>query len=205
MARSTLGLSLLLACFALGCNSYDPDLGASPFRCGSDEPRCPLGYTCVSYSPSENICEKTGGTGGTDGGAPADAGEFFCADDSEIEPNDMLQSATNTFIPTLQSTYKLVNLSICPDSDEDFFLFNVEIAGKNLRADLTYQSSVGQLLMEVQNRDGVAISTAVAVPGNADQLRAEVANMSQGDYYVRVRAPAGIQNNYTIEIVVTGS
>lgn len=190
---------------ATACNSYDPDLGAVPFRCGPDEPRCPLGYTCVSYSATEELCEKTGGTDSGDGGPGADAGEFVCANDGELEPNNDTDSATNTFIPSLQSQYKLVNLSICPDTDEDYFRFEVDVAGKNLRADLTYNSSVGQLHLEVLNGTGAQISQGAAVPGMPDQVRAEVANMAQGTYFVRVRAPAGIENNYTIEIIVSGA
>ncbi|HUS63159.1 MAG TPA: hypothetical protein VMZ28_01410 [Kofleriaceae bacterium] len=186
---------------AVGCNTYDPDLGQSPFRCGTSEPRCPRDYTCVSYE-TEEICELLGLPDGGDVGG--DGGALDCADDSEIEPNDTTELATNTFIPSMHDSYRLVGLSICPDTDQDYFMFQIDVAGKNLRADLTYQSSRGQLFMSVLNSMGTVVREAEAVPGMPDVLRADVANMPQGMYYVQVRAAVGFQNNYTIDIVTSG-
>jgi len=201
--RALLTSALLAAlAAAAGCNTYDPDLGQSPFRCGTSEPRCPRDYTCVTYSDTEEICENlslvTVDGGGGDGGA------FDCADDSEIEPNDTVELATNTFIPSMHDEYRLVGLSICPDTDNDYFMFQIDVAGKNLRADLNYQSSRGQLFMSVLNSMGTVVREAEAVPGMPDVLRADVANMPQGMYYVQVRAAVGFQNNYTIDIVTSG-
>jgi hypothetical protein len=194
-------IATLLAAAAAGCNTYDPDLGQAPFRCGSTEPRCPRDYTCVTYSEAEEICEILGLP---DGGVGGDGGSLDCADDSEIEPNDTTELATNTFIPAMQDEYRLVGLSICPDTDQDFFMFQIDIAGKNLRADVNYQSSRGQLFMSVLNSMGTVVREAEAVPGMPDILRADVANMPQGMYYVQVRAAVGFQNNYTIDIVTSG-
>lgn len=195
------GLLAALAA-ATGCNTYDPDLGQSPFRCGSSEPRCPRDYTCVSHSDTEQICELLGLPDGGEGSG--DGGDLACADDSELEPNDTTEVATNTQIPTLQDEYSLVGLSICPDTDQDFFMFQIDVAGKNLRADLNYQSSRGQLFMSVLNSTGTVVREAEAVPGMPDVLRADVANMPQGMYYVQVRAAVGFENNYSIEIVTSG-
>jgi hypothetical protein len=201
-----LRLLLITASLAAACNSYDPDLGSVPFRCGSDEPRCPLGYTCVSYSADDELCELTGGDPGGDGGDGNIDSSFDCANDDEIEPNDDMASATNTLIPSVNETYRLVNLSICPDTDVDVFLFGVVVAPKNLQADVEYMSANGQLVLEVLNAAGAVIGTGEAVDGMPDLLRAEVPNLpSNPDYYVRVSAPAGVQNNYTIDIAVTGN
>lgn len=194
-----------LASLAAACNSYDPDLGSVPFRCGTDEPRCPLGYTCVTYSGDEELCERTDSGEAPDAGdQPDGGGGFTCADDGELEPNNSTEEPTDTLIPMVHPSYKLVSLSICPDTDVDVFLFKVDIAGKNLRADLTYMSARGQLIVEVLNEGGDVIKTGAAVAGMPDLVRAEVPNMPIGTYYVQVRAPAGIQNNYTIEIVLSG-
>jgi hypothetical protein len=200
--RATLLAALTLA-LAGGCNTYDPDLGSVPFRCGSDEPRCPLGYTCVTYSGDEELCEKTGAEEADAGSQPDGGGAFSCADDGELEPNNSIEEPTDTLIPTTHEIYKLVSLSVCPDTDVDVFLFRVDVAGKNLRADLTYMSARGQLILEVMNEAADVIRTGAAVPGMPDVVRAEVPNMPQGTYYVQVRAPAGIENNYTIEIALT--
>lgn len=198
-------LPFLAAAALAACNSYDPDLGAVPFRCGTDEPRCPLGYTCVSYSGDEELCEKTGADEeGSDAGQPADAGgDFTCADDGELEPNNNMGEATNTLIPSQHDTYKLVSLSICPDTDLDIFRFEVDVSGKNLRADLSSQATRGQLILEVLEDGGTVIRSAEPVSGMPDLIRAEVPNMPQGTYFVQVRAPADVENNYTIEIALS--
>ena len=201
MRTMILGGLLAALAAATGCNTYDPSLGQAPFRCGSSEPRCPRDYTCVTHSETMEICELLGLPDGGEGG---DGGALSCADDSEIEPNDSTELATNTFIPSMHDSYRLVGLAICPDTDEDFFMFEIDIAGKNLRADLTYQSSRGQLFMSVLNNMGTVVREAEAVPGMPDVLRADVANMPQGTYYVQVRAAVGFENNYTIDIVTSG-
>jgi hypothetical protein len=195
-----------LAAAAGACNSYDPDLGAVPFRCGTDEPRCPIGYTCVSYSGDEELCEKTADET-PDGGGSDDidsGGGFTCADDGELEPNNNMGEPTDTFIPEPNDTYKLVSLSICPDTDQDFFLFKADVPNKNLRADLTYQAARGQLILEVLNEGGQVIKTGEAVDGMPDLVRGEIPNLAIGTYFVVVRAPADIENNYTIEISLSG-
>jgi len=201
-----LAAATALGSLATGCNTYDPDLGSVPFRCGTDEPRCPLGYTCVTYSADEELCERTSGGEAPDAGSQVDGGGgFTCADDGELEPNNTMEEPTDTLIPTQHDSYKLVSLSICPDTDVDVFLFKVDISGKNLRADLSYMSARGQLVLEVLNDAGDVIKSGSAVDGMPDLVRAEVPNMPLGNYFVQVRAPAGIENNYTIEIVLSGA
>jgi hypothetical protein len=204
MRRSHLGFphALLIAAalaLASGCNTFDPDLGAVPFRCGATEPRCPLGYACVSYSAEEQLCERI-----DSGGGQPDGGSVSCDNDGGLEPNDSPSQATNTFIPSMRDIYRAVGLAICPDTDQDYFLFQVVEGGKNLRADLTFPSAQGQLILEVLNGESSVISTGQTVTDMPDLVRAEVPNMPQGTYYVRVRSPEGVQNSYTIDIAVSG-
>ncbi len=49
------------------CSSYSPDLGSEPFLCGSAEPRCPDGYTCVTTGPGAPICSDGSGSGSGSG------------------------------------------------------------------------------------------------------------------------------------------
>lgn len=196
MRRSRLlafaALAGLLAPGSSACNTYDPDLGPIPFRCGPEEPRCPAGYACVDYSAEEQLCESL------------DGDVFTCADDGEVEPNDLTTEATNTLIPAQGNTYRLVGLSICPDGDEDYFLFAVGATGGDLRADLEHEAADGQLMLEVLNAGGAPIRAAEAVSeDDPNLLRAQLTNLPQGTYYVRVRAPEGIRNNYAIEIVLS--
>jgi hypothetical protein len=72
---------LVCAALALACNPYDPDLGDTPFRCGTDEPRCPDGYVAVEESVVRCICERAATA--PDGG-PSD---YVCDGDPFENPN----------------------------------------------------------------------------------------------------------------------
>lgn len=212
--RASLRLTFALAAagaltLSAACSPYDPNLGETPFRCGNTEPRCPDGYTCVEHDPSNQLCEKNGGGGGfADAGADADpsidSGMFTCANDTQLESNNSTSEATITPIPDFGDNYELVNLAICPDTDEDFFRFRIDTMGKNVKADVIYQSNRGQLNLSILNSTGDSIRDGAPVPGDPDTLRAEVPNLPTGTFYVKVSAPAGIQNNYTLSIVTTG-
>jgi hypothetical protein len=45
---------------AVACSSYDPQLPRQPFLCGSGEPRCPDGYTCMADGPNRMVCNPDG-------------------------------------------------------------------------------------------------------------------------------------------------
>ena len=117
-----LGLSIAASALLGACNTYDPELGETPFRCGLDNPRCPDGYECVTFSASEEICTRIGDDPGVrpdggngDGGG---GGAFVCNNDSEIEPNESLSDPTLTGIPQAQSEVRYTTLAICPSVRE---------------------------------------------------------------------------------------
>ncbi len=200
-------LSLTIAGGALmgACNTYDPDLGSAPFRCGLDSPRCPEGYECVSYSAAEEICERKGDdTVRADGGPEPDGsgGDFVCNNDSDFEPNESLGDPTLTTIPAVDTSVRYVSLAICPTTDQDFFRFEVATNATNVTAEIEYQAGRGTLALDILNNTGVSISSAQAVGGNPNILRAAIPNLPVGIYFAQVRAgEAGVQNNYSIEII----
>lgn len=196
---------LLAAAIALGagCNTYDPNLGPTPFLCGAGAPRCPAGYDCVPHEDQE-ICLAKGTDPPPDGSVDPDAASFACADDSEIEPNDTPAESTNTLIPVVQDEYRLVGLSICPDTDEDFFRFDVDEAGRNVRVDLQYLAERGQILVEVHDAANELIREGESVGGDGNLVRVEVPDLAQGTYLIQVRAPVDIENNYALEIALSG-
>ena len=200
-----LGLPLAGGALVGACNTYDPSLGSAPFRCGFDNPRCPDGYECVTYSAAEEICELKGDdTVRADGGPGADGngGEFTCNNDSEIEPNESLSDPTLTAIPEAQSSVRYVSLAICPSTDQDFFRFEIQSDATNVIAEVEYQAGRGALALDILNNTGVSISSAQPVGDNANILRAALPNLAIGTYYVQVRgAEDGVQNNYSIEII----
>lgn len=209
-ATLSLGFALGLSTLALSgaCNTYDPELGQTPFRCGLDSPRCPDGYECVTYSPSEEICTRIGDDPGVrPDGAPGDdggggGGNFVCNNDSEIEPNESLSDPTLTGIPSVQTSVRYVSLAICPSTDQDFFRFEIAVNATNVIAEIEYQANRGELSLNILDNAGSSISTALPAAGNPNILRAAIPNLPIGIYYAQVRSvEAGVQNNYSIEII----
>ncbi len=185
------------------CNPYNPDLGESPFRCGTDDPRCPDGYECIEYSATRHICEKSGPSDQVDAHTSADSGPFQCGEDAELEPNDSISNATTTPIPDFGNDYELIGLQICPDTDVDVFRFGIEVTGKNATVTLTYQSAAGELALDILNSSGVSIREGTPT-ANPDIINAAVQNLPAGTYYAQVRAKdSGVENNYDIEFVVS--
>ncbi len=195
---ATLSLSVL----SLGaCNTFDPNLGAAPFRCGTGDPRCPDGYECISHSPSEEICERIGTDPNVrpDGGG---GGSFTCNDDSQLEPNNSIADPTLTGIPGTNPTARIVGLALCPSGDNDFFRFEISANATDALVEVEYDSTIGTILVEMVNSSGVSIGEASPVAGNMDILRVTVPNLAQGTYYGQVRtADPTVQNNYSITIV----
>ncbi len=196
--RTFIFASLASLGLVAACNPYDPDLGPTPFRCGTSEPRCPDGYTCVEHSPAEQICES--GVATVDGGDDTDGGgDITCNDDSSIEPNDSTSSAWVTPIPSTMPSVSLVQLAICPTTDKDLFRFGVEVNGKNMKATVTTDVASGPLLLQVLNG---AATIANGQATSQTEIVVAVNNLAVGSYYVQVAANgAGVENNYTIDIV----
>ncbi len=208
MARILLTLPLAGAALLAACNPYDPDLGEQPFRCGTSEPFCPEGYTCVIYSPSDQFCEQSAGPivdggGDSDGGADLTCGPNDPPSDAELEPNESITDPTITPIPDFGDDYDLVNLVICPESDIDVFRFRIDVTGKNGRIEVRYNESQGTLLVDMLNSTGVSIRTATPFGGDNGVLRADVTNMAQGQYFAQVKSMGGIRAAYDISIITT--
>lgn len=192
MTRFTPVLASLAAlALAAGCDPYDPDLGPTPFECGSGDV-CPEGYTC---NVDIDVCEKTGT------GATIDAPAFQCENDQSLEPNDMPNNAYITPIPNARPDYALFGLAICPAADTDHFRFGVNAAGTNLEASVVGLSDRASLVVELLNTNGTVITTGAPVGGSPQQVRIDLSNrLAVGDYFIRVRAADAQENNYNITI-----
>lgn len=197
---------LAIATLALGgvaCNSFDPNLGSTPFRCGTDSPRCPDNYTCVTYSAEDEICESNSGAVDRADSGPAngdaDPQGLTCNNDSEIEPNNSIEDPTITTIPS-NGPFRLVSLAICPSGDQDYFQFVIESNGVDAVIEIEHMSNRGTLGLELLKGDGSILSTGAPGGGNPDILRVAIPNIPQDTYYARVFGDPGIQNNYSFEI-----
>lgn len=199
-----------IAVVFLSCAPSEGDEGEACYGNGT----CNSGLVCLS-----DLCVDLGDLPDADvPDAPVDAPQFDavpqfdadppfqCNNDSEIEPNDNINTATPTPIPDIQDFYNLANLAICPDSDIDVFRFRVDEVGKNAVADLYHDSSRGLLQLDILNATGTSIANGVEVMSDSDHLRAAINNLPAGIYYVQVRASnVGIENNYdTLDIVTSG-
>lgn len=186
-------LLLVLPC-AAACDIYDPDLGNQPFRCGETEPRCPDGYGCIARGPGEEYCEL-GADDDDDDGVTAD-----CVTDPR-EPNDQLTTATATAISVDTGELTLSQMSICPDTDVDLFRL-VLSTQSNIRVDLRHSTVRGVLALDLLNPDGTSIGAGTPI-ADPNIVRVQRAELSQGIYYVQVRAPAGVQNSYDLDLITS--
>lgn len=188
---------LIAATAAISCTPYNPDLGLEPFLCGSSEPRCPDGYSCVERVGSEKVCLRDDVV--YDAGAGD--GNLQCSGDT-LEPNETIDHATDVPIPEMGETHTVMAV-VCPVSDQDLYQLNVDSTGLNVRVEVNYLSSLGQLDVDLLNSTGIEIRPGTPTNGNLDKLRADFLNLAAGVYYGRVQG-MGMLNNYEVTFVVTG-
>ena len=187
---------ILLLLVTVGCNAYDPDLGAEPFFCGDSDPRCPDGYICVERVGSDRICQRSDivGDAGNDG-------NLLCSADAQYEPNESIEAPTLLPIPEAGETHMLTAV-ICPAADLDTYRLNVDATGKNIRLEVTYESAGGMLAAELLNSVGVSIRMATPHNNDPDTLRADFDNLAQGTYFARVKG-TGMLNNYSAKFIIS--
>jgi hypothetical protein len=193
---------IALASAITACTPYDPDLGPSPFLCGPADQaeRCPDGYTCTMMGTAE-YCLAMGGM------VPVDANNLNCADDSSLEPNDMIAQAFQTPVATTKNTLTFAGLAICPAGDKDNYSVTITTANQNLEVIIEYDASAADLQGSILNSGGNAISNASPVTGMPGVRKAYTPNLPVGVYYAVVFGPPMGDlktNNYKMTINVTG-
>jgi len=194
----SLGAVALVAAGAGACSPYSPSLPAQPFLCGSADPVCPDGYTCMANGSGTMIC-----VGGTEPGVDAaGSGSGSCADDSMLEPNEDIQHAYQTPVASSRLTLDLAQLAICPTGDKDTYAFNITVENQNADATITYESGV-PLQVSILNAGGASIVNGVSAGMN--MVKAHAANLPVGVFYVQVFGPTtGGTNNYELGLAVSG-
>lgn len=182
--------SLLAAAALAGCNPYDPDLGNHPFKCGSTEPKCPEGYTCMN-----DVCQTS-----EPEDIDAPGGSFQCANDSSIEPNNDFNTAFVTPIPSMPS-YKLVGLAVCPTGDRDHFRFDIASNGQNFEAQVVGVANRSSLSLKVLNSSGVEIASGAPMAGSPQVVQVSLPNrLAVGSYILQVQSPDNTENNYDLQL-----
>jgi hypothetical protein len=184
---------------ATACSPYSPNLGQTPFLCGSADPKCPDGYTCESIG-MDQVCVKNGTT------APdARDPNGMCTNDSQYETqnganNDTIQTAT-----VLQDKISDLMAAICPSGDKDYYM--VQFTGtETLDVTLIYDLWGGVPQGEIDNAGGSRIGLLTPMMGADRTLHGAVNGLTAGMYYVFVQGPSGpgeTRNNYELKVVVT--
>src|SRR4029078_4406820 len=104
---------LLPALLLRACDPYDPALGDTPFRCGTDEPRCPEGYLAVDITPVRCECQRAS--------SMVDAGPDSLCDVDPNESTDSPGTASEIDPVSVMPSRDITGLAICPRGDQDFF------------------------------------------------------------------------------------
>lgn len=191
----------LLSCSAAAalaaCTPYDPDLGTTPYLCGTVEPRCPGDYSCVEQTPGRSVCVINGGVAPD---APPDGtGGFQCAPDGQLEPNDSIAMAFQTDVGTGAVMRAFGPISICPEGDKDHFQVNITTANRGIAVTTRWDSGM-PVSASILNAAGTSIGNGTAAGQNA--LRACATNLPIGLYYGVAFSQGNMKNNYRIEIKV---
>jgi hypothetical protein len=177
------------------CDAYDRDLGPVPYLCGPSEPRCPDDYTCESDpSSGMDICV---GPGGNPGG-------FDCIDDSAIEPNNTVETATATPLDTMKLFER--EGAICPSGDKDVYKVSITATNQTLEVIVESEPGGAMLSASILNRTGGAIAIGMPVAGMPTVSRAFFADLPIGEFYAQVAGPstgALPVNNYQLTVSLT--
>jgi hypothetical protein len=185
--------ALLLGLVA--CNPYNPDLGDVPFRCGTDEPRCPDGYVPVQVSTPICECHRQALT--------ADAGgDYFCnfdPSDTEAFRNDTAAHAAIVDVET-NPVINIVDRAICPRGDEDHYGFNAPRVGTRILMRVSYDRTRLAPGLDITNQDGASLGPARAEP-QLGVVTAEHTTTFPGVYVLKIIAAEEL--NYSLRIEVT--
>ncbi|MBA3458983.1 MAG: hypothetical protein H0T46_03410 [Deltaproteobacteria bacterium] len=189
----------LLCLSILGaCKGYDPDLGGSPFLCGSEEPKCPDGYECKDDGTGRQVCFSSSGV--IVDAAPSG---FQCADDSILEgagKNDTVSTAYSTPVATQRPDISFAGLAICPEGDKDTYKIDVTTGNSNVEVITSWDSGM-PVSVSLLNGSGSSINNGTS--NGEKSLRAYAANLPVGTFYAQAYAAATTKNNYKITIKVT--
>jgi hypothetical protein len=192
---------LFLIAATSACSPYSPDLGGAPVLCGSAEPKCPDGYTCMAGSGgSPDVCLAPNGA------VPVDGSSGDCADDSMLEPNNTIATAWQTPVDSPKKVFPLGSLAICPAGDKDTYAVNISTANETLEVLAEFDPARATLQGSILNSGGIPIANASPVAGMTGQIHAAAANLPKGTYYAQIYGPSSgavTTNNYKLTLTVT--
>lgn len=192
--RSAMFATLLLG----ACSAYSPDLGGTPFLCGTEDPTCPDGYACQS-----GVCVGDGSDAPQIDGSMGSGDCSAFQDDSASEPNDTLGNAIqlDNSVISKPGGAKFAMFAICPKGDKDLFRVDTTVTNQNLTALITYDDGHDPLDVSILNSGGSKISTGS--PGGTDMVQTMVANLPTGTVFIQVDGgTASGENSYKMTVTL---
>jgi hypothetical protein len=176
------------------CSPFSPDLGVAPYKCATEEPRCPTGYTCEEGDPSDtttHVCVANGETAPDGGG-----GGFQCLEDT-FGQNDTKDGAFVTPVAGQNQMFAALT-SLCPAGDQDHYQINLTTVSA-LKVSGTWESGM-PVSVAILNAGGTSIGNGT-LKGDQESCVC-LKDLPMGQYFARVFAGGQVQNNYRVEIKV---
>lgn len=190
-----LGLVLGVGAVLAGCSPYTPDLGDTPFYCGTDKPACPDGFTCMpTGSNGQSVCTRPGA-------ALPDAPPACVADPPPAEPNDMIANAFDiSSVATGSNGGDFADFAICPAGDID--TYKVQLDGTQaLDARVQPGMAGGALSANILGMNGNILAPGSPAGGGA--IHAFLSTPPAGAYYLQIEASSSASsptNTYSFTI-----
>jgi hypothetical protein len=170
------------------CTSYDPNLGDKPFLCGTDEPRCPDGYTPIGVVRCECLRDAL----------VPDAGVGYACDNDPWGPNDSFQTPTVTVLGTNGNLSMDFRAAVCPAGDVDNYQMTITTTSAIVTAIVTFDTA--QMAPKVDILDGGAsLQPALTFPRG--QIKATATTNHAGKFVAQVSGSQEV--NYTLSVTIT--
>lgn len=198
---------LMLSFALLGANGcYDPDLGATPFRCATTGDPCPEGYECnaktkvcvakwaidaaaTSSNTSDGGIQMTKDSALQFDGAIIESSDK-CTD-KDVEPNNT--GATATMAALKYST----DWTICYPGDIDQYYVDVK-AAQNLSIKIKFTNANGDIDAALLNPEGQIIMTSRST--SDIELLSLTGAPADARYYFVVYGFNGATNRYDLDV-----
>jgi hypothetical protein len=193
--RPALHALTVTVALAAACNPYDPQLGDTPFRCGTDEPRCPDGYLPVQISTPICECRRAA--------LLPDAGRgYFCNFDPSDTADMRNDTPANAAILDAETNpvFTLIDRAICPLGDEDHYALNAPRVGTRIFFRVTYDRTRLSPGLDITNHEGASIMPIRAEP-DPGVVTAEHTTTFAGVYVLKVISAEEV--NYSLRYEIT--
>jgi hypothetical protein len=186
-------LTLAGALAAAACHPYDPDLGARPFLCGIEAPRCPDGYTPVDVTTNRCECQL--------GADLPDAGPAYACNPDMYEPNDGLAMAKVSVVGVNGNVAQnFRDIAVCPATDVDLFQFSTATPNTLVKVTVNFDLTRQPPDIDLLDDGGVSLhpqqGSTLAGEVIATQLEPRL-----GRYYVRMSGTLEVNYSVRLEII----